>query len=65
MDCKVCGKKAYKNNFCERHYMRAVNEIDKWIFEARTRPKGHKSTHTFESWGIDGTYTESPYRRKK
>ena len=43
--CKVCDKSSYKAGLCERHYMRGVREMDKWITETRTKEQPYKATH--------------------
>ena len=65
MRCKICGNVEYKNNLCERHFVRGVNKLRKVIDHWRIKGTPYKATHVRESWGIDGTYTESPYRNKK
>ena len=50
--CKVCDKKAYKNNLCQRHYMIGVREMEKWITEARTREVPYRATHVKEKVGL-------------
>jgi len=65
MNCEVCQKKVFKNNLCEKHYMRGVNRLRKVIDYWRIKGTPYKPTHTFESMGFDDKYTESPYGRKK
>ena len=45
MNCVVCGEKAFKNNLCQRHYMRGVRKLAKVIDYWRIKEPPYKATH--------------------